>query len=794
MTTGVPEIKVRLTPEGLGEVAAALREVQRQAQAAADTAKAAQGIDLITGAIGKLRGVLGALGIATSIAGIVALGKNAIDSAEDIGKFSRLAGASVEDISALAFAAKLAGVEQDTLRTALVNTAKSVGELNRGVGAQVDVFDRLGFTAKDFAGKDTAQAIDLISSRLAKLPDGWQKTEIARAIFGRGLAELSPLLDKLSTKGLAGIREEAQAAGAVIGGESVEQAKKFNESLRSLEASSASLVRQFVGELLPSLNNIAEVMLKAKSGGSGFVSTLFQGAVQTLKELPAELFAAVPALALYLKALQAVDKAEKERAAAEKAAVESGPPAPKSKAGAAPGLEDPAAFAAAQERLNAVISRAGLEQIAIVKEIAKQRQDAAEKGIAADLAETQARLASTAHLLSSQQALEKAELDAIARRSDVAKSAYAVDIRLADARANVLRAAAVRQYSDAKDRANVITLIDRQANEQRLAAGKTRLDALTAAEIAYANQAKTAATQILALDKQLAASRKSTSELIRGIDEAGFTDQQKIASLQQRLIENEDNLRSAVLHGDSEKQKEFFEKGQALAKEIADLGQTALAKQFLEGNQSLREEGLRMQTQAQRDAAAAAQEGIAKTKQDLIDLKSQLDGLEVKVVPDKASLTALVDQIHAAFDKEEFSIKVTPLLQPFGSPDTAASRGAVANAVPFTGASGGVVPGVSPTPRSDNIRALLTAGEYVLRVPAVNHYGTDFLDRVNAMKFADGGPVGGVSKSGAGGPVHRVDISIGGGRPGRFTGSRRDIEALNAGLRVLQQALAGDGD
>jgi hypothetical protein len=61
-------------------------------------------------------------------------------------------------------------------------------------------------------------------------------------------------------------------------------------------------------------------------------------------------------------------------------------------------------------------------------------------------------------------------------------------------------------------------------------------------------------------------------------------------------------------------------------------------------------------------------------------------------------------------------------------------------------ASGGHVRGPG-TGTSDSVPAWLSNGEYVVKAAAVSKYGLNFLDRVNTMRLASGGPVG--SRAGA---------------------------------------------
>ncbi|MCH9837524.1 hypothetical protein K0U83_17810, partial [bacterium] len=61
-------------------------------------------------------------------------------------------------------------------------------------------------------------------------------------------------------------------------------------------------------------------------------------------------------------------------------------------------------------------------------------------------------------------------------------------------------------------------------------------------------------------------------------------------------------------------------------------------------------------------------------------------------------------------------------------------------------ASGGHVRGPG-TGTSDSVPAWLSNGEYVVKAAAVSKYGLNFLDRVNTMRLAAGGPIG--SRAGA---------------------------------------------
>ena len=105
-------------------------------------------------------------------------------------------------------------------------------------------------------------------------------------------------------------------------------------------------------------------------------------------------------------------------------------------------------------------------------------------------------------------------------------------------------------------------------------------------------------------------------------------------------------------------------------------------------------------------------------------------------------------------------------------------------------ADGGRVVGPG-TGTSDSIPALVSNGEYVIKAKAVDHYGPALFDRLNAMRFADGGLVGSrwrESSSAFTGQVSRVEAF---GSSAQVAGLRAEVAALRADLAGFERARAG---
>jgi len=245
-----PDIRVRLSPEGVKEVLDALKTVQGQAERVARSG--AGGFNLMRSAAAQLKALLPAIGLAGVTAGFVALTRNALNSADAIDDLSQKVGASAENLSVLQYQAGISG-GIESLEANLTRLAVRLGDLDRGSRQATDAFGRLGLSARDFAGLDTAQAFDLIAQRLGTVQDSTRKTDIAVQIFGKTGAQLMPLLNDLAANGFANVAEAAASLGLVIDSETAAMAGQVNDSFAMIKGQAQGLAIQFVSGLMPSV-------------------------------------------------------------------------------------------------------------------------------------------------------------------------------------------------------------------------------------------------------------------------------------------------------------------------------------------------------------------------------------------------------------------------------------------------------------------------------------------------------------------------------------------------------------
>ena len=195
----------------------------------------AQGrLNVFAGALQRLGGQLAA---ALSVGGLVRFTKQAIDTADAMGKAAERVGMSVEQFSALNFAAGQSEVSMQELQLAMRQFSEYL--VKSGRGSQ-------DLTSALLAEADALRQVTDPAERMAQFADR----------FGRQSLALIPFLNQ----GSAAIRaqmEEAVRLGAVISGPTAAAADWFNDTLAELGAQARAVFMELAQRLLPTLIELA---------------------------------------------------------------------------------------------------------------------------------------------------------------------------------------------------------------------------------------------------------------------------------------------------------------------------------------------------------------------------------------------------------------------------------------------------------------------------------------------------------------------------------------------------------
>jgi hypothetical protein len=233
----------------------------------------------------SINGLLGTLGLAVSAAGLGAMVKASLDSADSLSKLSQRVGITVESLSTLIPVADLAGVSGEKFEGGLRKLATRMLDAATGSDEAARGFAAVGVSIQNQDGtlRATDQVLLDLTDRFKAMPDGAQKTALAVDLFGKSGADLIPFLNQ-GRDGVEALTTELQALGVQIGGDTAAQAEVFNDSLAKVRLAITSIGNRVIEAFLPAMNDMANGMVdSAKQGGS--LRAVLDGVVLVLKTL-----------------------------------------------------------------------------------------------------------------------------------------------------------------------------------------------------------------------------------------------------------------------------------------------------------------------------------------------------------------------------------------------------------------------------------------------------------------------------------------------------------------------------
>lgn len=254
-----------------------------QTKTAFDSIK--RGLGGLTDTAKSVNGVLANLGVGVSLAGIGAMIKSSIDSADALDEMAQRTGIAVESLSLLVPAAELSAVSTEKFEAGLKKLATGMLEAATGSEVSAQNFDALGVAVQNQDGtlRDSEQVLLDLADRFQAMPDGAEKAALAVDIFGKAGAEMIPFLNQ-GREGIGALKQEAAELGLQLSADTAAQAGNFNDALDKLKLATQSIGNQIIASLLPALNDMAGGMVEsAKQGGT--LRTILDGVVLVLKTL-----------------------------------------------------------------------------------------------------------------------------------------------------------------------------------------------------------------------------------------------------------------------------------------------------------------------------------------------------------------------------------------------------------------------------------------------------------------------------------------------------------------------------
>lgn len=181
------------------------------------------------------------------------------DYGEAVHKTSQVTGASTDAIQQWVFAAHASGVNAKETVESFSKLAEVQNRAVHGNKVAVDAFAALGISLSALRSSSPNDLLAKIADAFHNSADGAGKAAVANELFGASGANLIPLLDRGSA-GLAQLGAEARNAGAIIGGETIEQMAAMKEQMELAHARMDAMSMSAKTVLLPTILNLTSAL------------------------------------------------------------------------------------------------------------------------------------------------------------------------------------------------------------------------------------------------------------------------------------------------------------------------------------------------------------------------------------------------------------------------------------------------------------------------------------------------------------------------------------------------------
>jgi TP901 family phage tail tape measure protein len=211
----------------------------------------------------KKFGSIGAAATAPIVAGLTACVAAAIKVGGEFADMAARTGASVESLSALAYAADQTGTSMATVEKAMRKAQVQIANADDSSGGFNQTLERLGLHLADLKGKRPEQQFVALADAIGKVQDPGERAALAIKVFGKAGAELIPMLTD-AKGGVKGLMDAARAMGVVMTDEDAVACDELGDSLGDVKKQFLAMAVQIgvsvAGPLTEFLNWAKEIL------------------------------------------------------------------------------------------------------------------------------------------------------------------------------------------------------------------------------------------------------------------------------------------------------------------------------------------------------------------------------------------------------------------------------------------------------------------------------------------------------------------------------------------------------
>ena len=218
-----------------------------------------------------------AVGVASAAAtaAVGALGRSALQTADQIAKSARNAGLAVEGFQELSHAFELAGSSADSLVKGNQSLQRAIYDYGRELSTQVDAFESLGIQYEQIARLAPVEQFLLVRQRLSEIEDLTKRSALAQVLLGRAGKQLGTVLSQNNEEFLkAGQR--LRSFGGVLNSQATRAAEHFNDEMTVLGRVLRINFAQGFIQALGSIKDTDNILMSAGQAARTFGRSLIQ--------------------------------------------------------------------------------------------------------------------------------------------------------------------------------------------------------------------------------------------------------------------------------------------------------------------------------------------------------------------------------------------------------------------------------------------------------------------------------------------------------------------------------------
>ena len=263
MAVGRPDVRVRLSAEGVAEVVSALKRVQTEGTKTA--AKGKTGFKGLNNVLGNTKALIGGIGIALGVRYFMNFVRGGLEAADSMNKLGLRVGATTENLSALSLIARTADSSLGQLGKGLNKMNRYIAQVGAGNVEAMATFEDLGIKIKDMKGMDAVETFELLAKAIVDLPTVARRADAAMKVMGKSGSELLNTMEALATEGLDAVIERAGQLGVLISSDIAGVSERIKDDMEILKMQSEAMGANFMAGFGPELSRVLQTM----TGGLG---------------------------------------------------------------------------------------------------------------------------------------------------------------------------------------------------------------------------------------------------------------------------------------------------------------------------------------------------------------------------------------------------------------------------------------------------------------------------------------------------------------------------------------------